>query len=100
MFQSRPRHLSLGYRDIAAMLSVGVSLPRGLAAARELFGPNFQPSESLKAMVYFEDGDLQTLSQDEKNVLVKAVIAVRELPRVEVVSVSYTHLTLPTNREV
>lgn len=74
------------YRDIAAMLSVGVSLPRGLAAARELFGPNFQPSESLKAMVYFEDGDLQTLSQDEKNVLVKAVIAVRELPRVEVVS--------------
>jgi hypothetical protein len=74
------------YRDIAAMLSVGVSLPRGLAAARELFGPNFQPSESLKAMVYFEDGDLQTLSQDEKNVLVKAVTAVRDLPRVEVVS--------------
>lgn len=74
------------YRDIATMLRVGASLSQGLAAARELFGPNFQPSESLKAMVYFEDGDLQTLSQDEKDVLVKAVIAVRELPRVEVMS--------------
>jgi len=30
------------YRDIAAMLNAGVSLPRGLAAARLLFGPNFE----------------------------------------------------------
>src|SRR5665647_3553830 len=50
------------YRDIAAMLRVGVSLPKGLAAARQFFGSNFQPSESLKALVYFEDGDLHTLT--------------------------------------
>ncbi len=74
------------YRDIAAMIEAGVSLPRGLAAAREIFGPNFQPSESLKALVYFADGDLQTLSKDERNTLVKAVSAVRELPEVVIAS--------------
>jgi hypothetical protein len=49
-------------RDVAAMVNAGVSLPRGLASARVLFGPSFQPSESLKALVYFNDGDLKTLS--------------------------------------
>ena len=32
-----------------AMVSAGVSLSRGLASARLLFGPSYQPSESLKA---------------------------------------------------
>lgn len=68
------------YRDIAEMLKAGVSLPKGLAAARALFGPNFQPSESLKALVYFRDGDLGTLSKREKDILVSAVSAVRDLP--------------------
>ncbi len=70
------------YRDIAEMIRAGVSLPRGLAAARELFGPSFQPSESLKALVYFADGDLGTLTKDEKSTLVQTVSAVRELPPV------------------
>ena len=78
------------YRDIAAMLSAGVSLPMGLAAAREFFGPNFQPSESLKAMVYFQDGDLHTISQADKDILIKAVSAVRDLPKVEIISASLT----------
>jgi hypothetical protein len=63
-----------------------VILPRGLAAAREILGRNFQPSERLKALVYFADGDLQTLSRDEKDTLVKAVSAVRELPEVVILS--------------
>ena len=70
------------YRDVAAMVGAGVSLSRGLAAARLLFGANFQASESLKALVYFNDGDLHTLSAAEKNVLVHAVQAVRDLPDV------------------
>ncbi|MFT3777163.1 MAG: hypothetical protein QM772_02605 [Ottowia sp.] len=57
-----------------------MSLPRGLASARQLFGPNFQPSESLKALVYFNDGDLQTFTADEKKTLVAEVRAVRNLP--------------------
>jgi hypothetical protein len=36
------------YMDIAAMVKVGISLAKGLAAAREMFGESFQPSESLK----------------------------------------------------
>src|ERR1700676_438175 len=39
------------YLDVAALLGNGVSLARGMAAARSLFGPAFQPSESLKALV-------------------------------------------------
>ena len=74
------------YRDVAAMVSAGVSLSRGLASARLLFGSNFQPSESLKALIYFDDGDLQTLSADEKNVLVNAVKSVRDLPEVRLCS--------------
>lgn len=77
------RHLAaIDYRGIAEMIRAGVSLPRGLAAARELFGPSFQPGESLKAMVNFADGDLRTLTMDEKSTLVQTVSAVRELPPV------------------
>ena len=72
------------YRDIAALVSAGVSLSRGLAAARLLFGLSFQPSESLKAMVYFEDGDLSSLTNGEKSCLIKAASAVRDLPQVEI----------------
>ncbi|RQW76754.1 MAG: hypothetical protein EHM62_09370, partial [Methylococcus sp.] len=74
------------YRDIAEMVRAGVSLPRGLAAAREFFGAAFQPSESLKAMVYFADGDLRTLSRADRETLVKAVSEVRALAPVAVLS--------------
>ncbi len=74
------------YRDIAAMVNAGISLSHGLAAACVIFGPNFQPSESLKALVYFNDGDLHTLSKAEKNALVQAVSDVRELPEVTLLS--------------
>jgi hypothetical protein len=74
------------YRDVAAMVDAGVSLARGLASARLLFGPNFQPSESLKALVYFNDGDLGTLTAAEKDGLVKAVKGIRDLPEVALLS--------------
>ncbi len=74
------------YRDIAAMVSAGVSLPKGLAAARAIFGYHYQPSESLKAIVYFKDGDLRMLTKDEKNSLVEAVSQVRDLPQVAILS--------------
>ena len=74
------------YRDIAAMVEAGVDLSKGLAGAREMYGLNFQPSESLKAMVYFEDGDLDTLSRSEKATLVRAASAVGDLPSVAIVA--------------
>ena len=74
------------YIDIAAMVSAGVSLAKGLASARLMFGSNFQPSESLKALVYFEGGDLAFLDSATKNTLITAVSQVRDLPPVELLS--------------
>jgi hypothetical protein len=74
------------YRDIACLLSSGVSLASGLAAARALFGPSFQPSESLRALVFFRDGDLPTLAESEKAALVEAASQVRALPEVGICS--------------
>lgn len=72
------------YQAIVAMLNSGVNLPKGLAAARAMYGTEFQPSESLKAMVYFEGGDLSVLTKAERNCLIRAASAVRDLPRVEI----------------
>lgn len=74
------------YRDIGSMIRAGVGLARGLAAARAMFGEEFQPSESLKALSFFGDGDLRTLTGDEKATLVAAVREIRDLPKVEIVS--------------
>jgi Nucleotidyl transferase AbiEii toxin, Type IV TA system len=74
------------YQDIAAMIGAGVSLAKGLASARQMYGPAFQPSESLKAMVYFEGGDLHTLSKEVKDTLIYATRAVHDLPDIEIAS--------------
>ena len=80
---------SKDYRDIAAMLKAGVSLSKGLASASRMYGSaKFQSSESLKALVFFEGGDLNELSTQEKRVLVQAASEVRELPAVEIAAKS------------
>lgn len=70
------------YEDIAAMLRAGVRLAPGLAAARLFFGAAFQPSESLKALCYFKDGDLAELGEADQRALIAATRAVSDLPRV------------------
>jgi hypothetical protein len=47
---------SKDHSDIAEILESGLSLALALGAARALFEPTFQPSECLKALVYFEGG--------------------------------------------
>ncbi len=74
------------YQDIAALIKTGVSLEKGLAAARAMYGYNFQPSESLKALVYFQGGDLDSLLRPERETLIKAVKTVRKLPTVKIVA--------------
>ncbi|MDR1853297.1 MAG: nucleotidyl transferase AbiEii/AbiGii toxin family protein [Azoarcus sp.] len=68
------------YRDVAEMIKTGANLAKGLAAARLFYGDNFQPEESLKALVYFDDGDLRNLSLAEKNILVQSVDSINLLP--------------------
>jgi nucleotidyltransferase AbiEii toxin of type IV toxin-antitoxin system len=70
------------YKDIAALLEAGVPLARGLAGASQMYKGAFQPSESLKALVYFEGGDLDLLTKREREVLIGAAQKVRDLPSV------------------
>lgn len=82
------------YLDIGALLGAGADLDRGLAGARALYGPAFQPAECLKALVYFQGGDLDTLPVDTQDALIRAVAASGPLPQVAVVSHSLA-LTRP-----
>jgi hypothetical protein len=75
---------SKDYIDTAAILESGTPLTLGLGAARALFGSTFQPSECMKALVYFEGGDLEVLSSQVKDRLIGSVTAVDELPQVSV----------------
>lgn len=68
------------YRDIAAMISAGVSLSAGLSAFREMF--DGEPAQVLRAIGYFKDGDLKTMSQADQQLLRRARDAVEVLPDV------------------
>jgi hypothetical protein len=68
------------YRDIAAMISAGVSLSVGLSAFREMF--DGEPAQVLRAIGYFKDGDLKTMSQADQQLLRRARDAVEVLPDV------------------
>jgi Nucleotidyl transferase AbiEii toxin, Type IV TA system len=66
------------YRDIAAMISAGVSLSLGLSAFRQMF--DGEPAQVLRAIGYFKDGDLNTLSQADQQLLRSARDEVEVLP--------------------
>jgi hypothetical protein len=70
------------YRDLAALLDAGVSLPRALAAFRTMF--HGEPRTALTAIGYFGDGDISSLTPEEKRTLTNARDLVRELPDVAV----------------
>jgi hypothetical protein len=48
-----------------------------------MFGSSFQPSESLKAMVYFSGSDLHTLSNEDKILIATTAAAVHRIPLVQ-----------------
>lgn len=60
------------YLDIDALISDGrIDLPLTLAAARAIYGTAFNPQNTLKALSYFEDGNLHRLSQAVKDRLAR-----------------------------
>jgi len=74
------------YVDIDAILSDGrVDLPAALASARAIYGAQFNPQVTLKALSYFDDGDLPRLPQALRDRLARAVAAV-DLDRLPVVT--------------
>ena len=60
------------YLDVGLLLDEGIGLAEALGAARAVYGPTFNPLPSLKALCYFGDGDLATLSPDLRTRLVSA----------------------------
>jgi Nucleotidyl transferase AbiEii toxin, Type IV TA system len=69
------------YLDVAAALEAGLSLAEALAAARAVYGREFNAALSLKALAYFEDGDLPRLD-----------VAIRERLRAAAISVELSKL--------
>jgi hypothetical protein len=57
----------------ALMRVGGIGLPLALAAAQRLYGSSFNPEITLKALSYFEDGNLRELSEELKLRLAAAV---------------------------
>lgn len=75
------------YTDLAALIERGVPLAQAMAAARAMYGPAFEPAVTLKAMTWFEGGDMESLDTQRRQILLRAVDAFRgPLPVVEKVS--------------
>ena len=65
------------YRDIDAALGAGISLADGLAAATAVYGKAFNPLATLKALAYFKDGNLPTLSAELQDRLLRAATVIK-----------------------
>ncbi len=74
------------YIDIDALITAGkVDLPLALSAAQRLYGPTFNPQITLKALSFFDDGDLRLLPEDMKLRLATAAreVDLDHLPGIE-----------------
>ncbi len=73
------------YLDIDAVLTDGrIDLPAALASARAIYGAAFNPLATLKALTYFDDGNVSSLPRAVKDRLVAASRAVdpSRLPKI------------------
>jgi hypothetical protein len=68
------------YRDIAAILLSGVSLERGLGGFAKMYRKD--PALPLKALGFFKDGDLPSLSKQDQDILRAERDRVRAVPDV------------------
>ncbi len=64
------------YVDIDALITSGIDLAHGLAAAKIIYGDIFNPQITLKALSHFDEDDLQELPNDLKARLQNAVLSV------------------------
>ena len=61
------------YIDIDALIQKGgIALPASLAAARAIFGPDFNPQITLKALSYFDEGNVRDIPSEMKSRLATA----------------------------
>lgn len=60
------------YVDLAALIEHGISLGKAMAAAREMYGPSFEPAVTLRAMTWFKGGDLDSLGARQRELSLPA----------------------------
>jgi hypothetical protein len=72
------------YQDIAALLRHGVSLGTGLAAFKIMF--KGEPMTVLRALCYFEDGNLASLDEADRSILRAAAAGIGSLPPIAISS--------------
>lgn len=79
--QQRPE--AKDYIDLDAIMQSGIDLPTALAAAQAIYGDSFNPQITLKALSYFEEGDLGLVSLPIKQRILAAVdrVDLMALPR-------------------
>lgn len=61
------------FLDLDALLASGITLVEAMAAARLIHGDDYRPEITLKALSYFGDGDLPSLTAAVRQRLLKAV---------------------------
>jgi hypothetical protein len=74
------------YIDVDALMTLGgIGLPTALAAAQKLYGPSYNPQITLKALSYFDDGNLRELPDSIQRRLVTAAreVDLDHLPAVD-----------------
>lgn len=64
------------YFDLDCLLAVGIDLAHALGAACSVYGASFNPLLSVKALCYFGDGDLPSLSEEIRGRLAAAAAGV------------------------
>lgn len=79
------------YIDLATMLEKEViELSTALAAAKMIYGPTFNPELTLKALSYYDDGNLKKVPVHHKERLLEAVRSVG-LDRLPLIERGYEH---------
>jgi len=76
------RSESKDYLDVAALLKNGVTLADALGAAQAVYGGQFNPLITMKALNYFGDGDLAALPEAVKQTL-RAAAVIKEITHFE-----------------
>jgi hypothetical protein len=73
------------YEDLSAIVGSGISLAEALAAAVAVYGQEFNGALSLKALTYFADGDLPSLSAATQKRLraLASEVNLKQIPRAQ-----------------
>lgn len=79
------RALVRDYEDILALADSGVGLSEMLAAAEAVYGSTFNGALSLKALTFFADGDLPSLSSATQSRLseLASQVDLQQIPRMQ-----------------